>query len=963
MMIASGRGRARHILCGVAIATLAGLLLAGCGERRSDQYLQQGATYLRLQKYREAEETYRWALQANPNSVQARLGLSQSLIALGKPDEALGCLQEIIAIAPENDRGYLETTRLLLRMGRTEEALATAQRLETVNTELGGVLRANLLLHSGRQAEARELLAGLQERFPDSRAVRTHLAATLLAAGQPAQAEAALKAVIETDPAGSTGAKVLLVEALAAQDRVAEIIEGQEMVSAPDSDQAMVTAHALVHAHRAEEGAALLRNALDQKPGSAWACFVLGSHLMDMGRREEAAPFLQMAADSLPWEAAVMRDLARLQQPEPSASVLAKPDALREPTDRLISDAAAPEDWQRLWRQGALRRLVDERERVRGQPGAYRQETLSLAALLLGNFALAEELAGELPADSPLIAYLEALKQQKPQEAVNALEPWTQQEDAALGVLALNAAGYAMAITGARGQAVQVLSACVERFPDNGTSLINLAQVFRAANMPQFAARALTRLTSVFPENIEAHALLFRVLREAGMHQAARQAAEVMYALFPDSREASLAVCGIYMDGKDPDLAMRVADRYLQSHPQDGEMLMTKASVLLRKGRIEDALEALGSIPPSDVLAPGIASMTALSRALLHDWQGVIDIIGPVGAAPVPLTQHFILAAAHIKRAAKDQAATVMTQADSDDPLGGLAGGIILHALGRPMEALSAGERALAEALAGNDDALADFAAGAAYQVALLHDDAYLAFKRVDDALTGDHDTLVSFIFSSLPHLARVEDIAAEGRALAERHASRPRAWLGYAGLLQRLEDAEGERAALDKAAEVGPDDPQVFLRRGDFFSRIKDTQTAASEYRRLLQIRPEDPVGNNNLAYHLILTEEDNDEALRCARLAAQGLPMNPHVLHTLGVALLRNGNLEESRKNLTTALQLMPGDPALLLDYGELLITLGDTEGGRRHIESALANTRALDLDFDRQAEAEALLAKQHK
>lgn len=857
MMIASGRGRARHILCGVAIATLARLLLAGCGERRSDQYLQQGATYLRLQKYREAEETYRWALQANPNSVQARLGLSQCLIALGKPDEALGCLQEIIAIAPENDRGYLETTRLLVRMGKTEEALATAQRLETVNAELGGVLRAKLLLHSGRQAEARELLAGIQERFPDSRAVRTHLAAALLAAGQPAQAEATLKALLETDPAESTGAKVLLVEALAAQDRVAEIIDGQEMISAPDSDQAMVTAHALILAHRAEEGAALLRNALDQQPGSAWACFVLGSHLTDMGRREEAAPFLEMAAYSLPWEAAVTRNLARLQRPESPAPVLARPDALREPTDRLISDAAAPEDWQKLWRQGALRRLVAERERVQGQPGAYRQETLSLAALLLGNFALAEELAGELPAGSPLTAYLEALKQQKAQEAVNALEPWMQQEDAALNILALNAAGYAMAVTGARGQAVQVLSACVERFPDNGTSLINLAQVFRAANMPQFAARALTRLTSVFPENIEAHALLFRVLREAGMHQAARQAAEVMYALFPDSREASLAVCGIYMDGKDPDLAMRVADRYLQSLPQDGEMLMTKASVLLRKGRIEDALEAL----------------------------------------------------------------------------------------------------------AGNDDALADFAAGAACQVALLHDDAYLAFKGVDDALAGDHDTLVSLMFSSLPHLIRVEDIAAEGRALAERHALRPRAWLAYAGLLQRLEDLDGERVALDKAAEVGPDDPQVFLRRGDFFSRIKDTKTAAAEYRRLLQIRPDDPAGNNNLAYLLILTEEDNDEALRCARLAAQGLPGNPHVLHTLGVALLRNGNLEESRKNLTTALQLMPGDPALLLDYGELLITLGDTEGGRRHIESALANTRALDLDFDRQAEAEALLAKQHK
>jgi Flp pilus assembly protein TadD len=118
--------------------------------------------------------------------------------------------------------------------------------------------------------------------------------------------------------------------------------------------------------------------------------------------------------------------------------------------------------------------------------------------------------------------------------------------------------------------------------------------------------------------------------------------------------------------------------------------------------------------------------------------------------------------------------------------------------------------------------------------------------------------------------------------------------------------------------------------------------------------------VANNNLAYYLLLKEQDPAQALHHAQLAAKGLPNDPHVLHTLGVALLRTGDLEQSRTNLTMALQLMPGDPALLLDYGQLLIALGDTENGRRHIESALASSRAIGLDFDRQEEAEKILEK---
>lgn len=958
-MTFSGRPMKHLALCGIAAAAMVTLVLAGCGNRRSEQYRQQGDTYLRLHKYAEAEAAYRSAGEANEGNIPAKLGLGRCLAAAGKPEEALACFQEVTRIAPQDDLGHLEAATLLFKLGKAEDALATAKQLEAVNAERGGVLRAHLLLRAGQQAEALALLTGLRESMPDSSLVRTHLASALLAAGESAKAEVELKSVLEKkDPAGSTGADMLMVEALAAQSRIGEIIDQQEKLE-KTPDQEMVLTQALFLGKRVEEAEPLLRAALERNPNAGWPCFVAGANLLAGNQRGEAASYFRTAAMTLPWEAVVMRGLASLQ--EAAAAIPSSPagSAPGQTTEVKAAAAASKDDWQSLWRQGALVRLIDDRERLKGQEGANLKETLVSAALFLGNTALAEELAKVLPADSPLNAYLQALRDKEPQKAINALEPWNSQEGG-LRLLAMNAVGYAMAVTGARGQAVQVLAACTERYPDNGVSLLNLSQVFRAANMPQFAARALAKLTASFPENIEAHVLLFRVLREADMQEAARQAAEVMFALFPDSREANLSVCGIYVDGKELALAEKVAEQYLQTHPGDVEILLTKASILLRGGRVAEALQVLGTTPSTGPLAAGVTSMMALSRALSQDWQGVVDAAGSGSPESLALTTRFILAAAYLKTGQKDPALAVLTQTGKDEPFGGYTGAVVLQALGRSTTTITDNEKALASALASTGDALIDFASGAAYQVAQLHDDAYLAFKRVDDAVSGDNDYLSDLLFGSLANAARIEDAGAEGRAVAEKHGTRPRTWLGYAGVLQKLADVDGERAALDKAAETGPDDPQVFFRRGDFFARQKDINAAAAEYRRLLELRPEDPIGNNNLAYYLLITEGDLKQALGYAQVAAKGLPYDPHVLHTLGVAQLRTNDLEQSKKNLTTALQLMPGDPSLLLDYGKLLIALGDTEGGRRHIESALVNTRSLGLDFDRKAEAEDILSK---
>ena len=198
--------------------------------------------------------------------------------------------------------------------------------------------------------------------------------------------------------------------------------------------------------------------------------------------------------------------------------------------------------------------------------------------------------------------------------------------------------------------------------------------------------------------------------------------------------------------------------------------------------------------------------------------------------------------------------------------------------------------------------------------------------------------------------------MVSEARALIQPFTENGQAWLALQSIAQVAGDMETEREALQKAVELAPNDPAILFQRGLLAERQNQPAKAVPEYRRMLEIQPDNPAANNNLAYCLLQVGEDLPEALAMAEKAAKALPGDPNVLHTLGVAQLRSGKLEESKRNLAVALQLRPVEPTLLLDYGQLLVAQGAKDEGLAHIRMALEYADRLGLEFPRRAEAEA-------
>jgi len=88
-----------------------------------------GSLYIGLKRYSDAETKFRAALEAQPKSPQALLGLAQSLDAQKKP-EAAAAYRDYLAVQPNTPGAESRTIHLLLEQKQYDAALAELDRAE-----------------------------------------------------------------------------------------------------------------------------------------------------------------------------------------------------------------------------------------------------------------------------------------------------------------------------------------------------------------------------------------------------------------------------------------------------------------------------------------------------------------------------------------------------------------------------------------------------------------------------------------------------------------------------------------------------------------------------------------------------------------------------------------------------------------------------------------------------------------
>jgi Flp pilus assembly protein TadD len=114
----------------------------------------------------------------------------------------------------------------------------------------------------------------------------------------------------------------------------------------------------------------------------------------------------------------------------------------------------------------------------------------------------------------------------------------------------------------------------------------------------------------------------------------------------------------------------------------------------------------------------------------------------------------------------------------------------------------------------------------------------------------------------------------------------------------------------------------------------------ALAQHRKNLALAPEDPSIQNDVAYLLVETGGDLDEALRLVQQAARKLPNHPAVNDTLGWVYLKRNMTDSALKVFTGLVKKQPENPFFQYHLAAALYASGDKDGARNALKSSLAN-----------------------
>lgn len=930
------------------------LLCCACGANRSEQYRIEGDAYLELGKVWPAFESYREAITLNRENALAHYGLGRFYMIQHRPDQALPCFREAILFAPDLASAYFEAISILLQNNQCTEAIQLARTFQNVNAEEGGVLHAQVLAHCGRNDESIKLLEKLREQYPQSLQVRTTLAKLLLFLHKPDEAELVLRPMLDTADINTLDARMALVDAYRLRNNTASLVEeyGRLFSERPeDIGISLAWARILLYEGRISEAEEIANELLKKDSASGWAHYVSGCCRLAQGDSAEAMVHLKLALTLLPREPMVIQSFNLAQ-----AQLADEPEQVEQ---EVIEMGANKDDWLSLWREARLNDLLDHRNELMARdrnPNLY--ETLIVAALLTHNNVAAGELAGQLPENTPLVVFLRALNSGKQEQIAEPLNNWTG-NDAELLLLREIARGYAFVRMGLRARAIETFVACYEQWPQNTVSLYAIADLFQEAGMYEFAARALQLLVQQYPENLEAHIQLYRNLCEANLPKDARQAAEAAYEQFPSLLETHLNLAEAYVTAKKLENAQQVLEAGLTAAPQDPRLQMALANILIRLLKFEEALTLLEQVDAASPQYRQAQQYSAFCYALQGDWARIFTLEFANDKECIDTAGCFLLTSAHLHAGQAEEAIDTLLKIGANPPRDRQFRDILLFALGHTDVKLSQDEAVLANTLGKVKEAPASYALGAACQSLHFHWAASQAFAEADVQIDAC-DLLIDQYFFSLIRAGNRTLLEDSAHAFIQRHPQAPQAWLGLASLMAALDNEEAEWDAVEKAIECNPGSVEAWLYRGRLQEKAGNFEGAAGDYRRVLEVLPEHAAANNNLAYCLLMSNGDAQAALVAAQRALAIWPENAHVLHTLGMAQLQAGALDDSLVNLSHALELRPGDPAFLLDYGKLMLAMNQLEEAKRHLRLALQYADLFRLDFSRRTEAEQLLKK---
>jgi len=137
---------------------------------------------------------------------------------------------------------------------------------------------------------------------------------------------------------------------------------------------------------------------------------------------------------------------------------------------------------------------------------------------------------------------------------------------------------------------------------------------------------------------------------------------------------------------------------------------------------------------------------------------------------------------------------------------------------------------------------------------------------------------------------------------------------------LKRFKEADDEIQKADALVKKPEERLFVYFLRGEFYDRQKMYEKAEEQFRKALEIDPQNAAVLNYLGYMLVDHDQKLPEALKMIREAVLLEPQNYAYLDSLGWAYFKTGQYDLAEENIRKANERNNGDPTIHDHLGEV-------------------------------------------
>ncbi len=194
-----------------------------------------------------------------------------------------------------------------------------------------------------------------------------------------------------------------------------------------------------------------------------------------------------------------------------------------------------------------------------------------------------------------------------------------------------------------------------------------------------------------------------------------------------------------------------------------------------------------------------------------------------------------------------------------------------------------------------------------------------------------------------LAEVGRFDEAKASLSQMIERDPGDIRSYLAYGSILSEAKEYREMADNYDRAIAIIGDIADrshwnIFFQRGIAYERLKEWETAEPNFRKALDLYPDQPQVLNYLGYSWIDMGINLDEGMEMIEKAVALRPNDGYIVDSLGWAHYRLGEYEKAVSELERAIELRPADPVINDHLGDAYWQVG------RRLEAVYQWNRAL-------------------